>query len=324
MAGYNGAGIWDRSFNWTQDAANDIKILASRQDAEWANVVTGFNTAMTRDGQAVWTGSQNAGGKGITNLASGGTTSTNAANIGDIQLISGQWQTESNTVLFSNATFFAVIGADHTTTYTRGRRLRITHNTGATISYATVVGSSLISGNTSVQVAVDGTVPLVSTLLSVQYSFLLPDQVATPFGSCVAVTSSGALAALTSTGAYGIGSVQYPSTVLVDIFSEYSGVFFTAKYAGFYLVALNASMTKSGATITQEPFLQIQNSGIGSFGGVQGSMMATPGDGNMYGSITCVVYLGVAQTVTGVIQAPTFTGGPVRSWVANITILRVR
>src|ERR1035438_5698231 len=82
MSGYNGAGAWTRSFLWATDDSSGVKILASRQDTEWANVISGFNTAFCRDGQALATGNFNMAGFGITNYFSDG-QKTSVASIQD-------------------------------------------------------------------------------------------------------------------------------------------------------------------------------------------------------------------------------------------------
>lgn len=51
MSGYNGSGTYVRGYNWVNDAAAAIPITASRVDADMADVVSGFNLAVTRDGQ---------------------------------------------------------------------------------------------------------------------------------------------------------------------------------------------------------------------------------------------------------------------------------
>lgn len=49
--GWNGSGDFQRAHNFSADASAGIKILASRQDAEWANYETGLENCVTRDGQ---------------------------------------------------------------------------------------------------------------------------------------------------------------------------------------------------------------------------------------------------------------------------------
>lgn len=51
MAGYNGTGQFSFTYSWANDAANGVPITASRMDQEFADATSGFNLAMTRDGQ---------------------------------------------------------------------------------------------------------------------------------------------------------------------------------------------------------------------------------------------------------------------------------
>lgn len=49
---YNGTGGWNRLYNWTNDAANGIKIRADRMDAETNDMANnGLGAVLTRDGQ---------------------------------------------------------------------------------------------------------------------------------------------------------------------------------------------------------------------------------------------------------------------------------
>ena len=48
---WNGSGDFQRVHNFSADASAGIKILASRQDAEWANFEAGLENCITRDGQ---------------------------------------------------------------------------------------------------------------------------------------------------------------------------------------------------------------------------------------------------------------------------------
>lgn len=103
MPAYNGSGTWSRSYNWTDDYNNAIDIDPTRQDAEWANVKSGFDTAFCRDGQATATGNFNLGGFRITNLAAA-TALTDAARLSQIQsgaILYGGAATGTDTITFS-------------------------------------------------------------------------------------------------------------------------------------------------------------------------------------------------------------------------------
>ena len=84
MAGYDGSGVWTRSYSWTQDAANGIKISSGRMDTDWANITAGFNNCLTRDGQgkpssAIDWNNQNL--TGVNNLTVNGTFTLSAGTL---------------------------------------------------------------------------------------------------------------------------------------------------------------------------------------------------------------------------------------------------
>lgn len=55
MGAFNGSGVFVRSYNWTQDAANSIDITASRMDTEDTGFASGLSLCVTRDGQGAMT-----------------------------------------------------------------------------------------------------------------------------------------------------------------------------------------------------------------------------------------------------------------------------
>lgn len=65
---FNGNGVFNRLYNWVQDAASGINIRADRMDAEMNGFATGLSTCLTRDGQAGMEADLKMGGFGITNL----------------------------------------------------------------------------------------------------------------------------------------------------------------------------------------------------------------------------------------------------------------
>src|SRR6185312_7237645 len=68
---YNGSGVWTRLYNWTNDAANGIKIRADRMDSEMNDMTAnGLSAVLTRDGQ----------GQPTANLPMAGFKHTGAAN----------------------------------------------------------------------------------------------------------------------------------------------------------------------------------------------------------------------------------------------------
>jgi len=52
---FNGSGVFVRLYNWTNDAAANIKIRADRMDNETNGIATGLSTCITKDGQTTIT-----------------------------------------------------------------------------------------------------------------------------------------------------------------------------------------------------------------------------------------------------------------------------
>lgn len=52
---FNGSGVFNRIYNWQNDAAANIKIRADRMDAETDGIATGLSTCITKDGQTTIT-----------------------------------------------------------------------------------------------------------------------------------------------------------------------------------------------------------------------------------------------------------------------------
>lgn len=55
MGGFNGSGIYERFYNWANDAAAGIKIRADRMDTEMNGMATGLSTCIAKDGQTTIT-----------------------------------------------------------------------------------------------------------------------------------------------------------------------------------------------------------------------------------------------------------------------------
>lgn len=76
MAGWNGNGVFSRTYNWTDDKTNGIKITSVRHDANDIDFVNGINNCLTKDGQSSPTANIAFGGRKITGY---GTTSAASA-----------------------------------------------------------------------------------------------------------------------------------------------------------------------------------------------------------------------------------------------------
>ena len=52
---FNGSGVFNRLYNWVNDATANIKIRADRMDAEFNGIATGLSNCVTKDGQTTVT-----------------------------------------------------------------------------------------------------------------------------------------------------------------------------------------------------------------------------------------------------------------------------
>lgn len=111
---YNGSGVFSVVYNFANDAANGIKILASRQDTQWNDVATnGLSNVICRDGQSTTTAAiPFAAGINITggNFTFGGTAFVSTAGSGT-QIQTGAAASQSVAALATSSTFVLPPGA---------------------------------------------------------------------------------------------------------------------------------------------------------------------------------------------------------------------
>src|SRR5215471_14220958 len=98
MAGFDGAGNYVLRYNFVTDAANGIKILASRQDQMWSDMAGGFGNCLTRDGQGKPSGNLDWNAKQINNMADG-TDIHDAATVGQVEVITARGGGGTNLVV---------------------------------------------------------------------------------------------------------------------------------------------------------------------------------------------------------------------------------
>lgn len=80
---WNGAGIFNRVYNWVTDKTNGIPITASRMDGEFDNFKTGLENCLTRDGQNSPSADISMASHKLTNLANG-SNAGDAVNFGQL------------------------------------------------------------------------------------------------------------------------------------------------------------------------------------------------------------------------------------------------
>jgi hypothetical protein len=81
---FNGAGTFARIYSWVSDKAANVKITASRMDAEMDGFATGLSTCITKDGQTTVTANLPMNSKKHTGVAAG-TARTDYADVGSVQ-----------------------------------------------------------------------------------------------------------------------------------------------------------------------------------------------------------------------------------------------
>lgn len=82
--GWSGTGTFNRSYNWTADAAASIRIRADRMDAEFANYKSGLENCLTRSGETIPTTDIPWGNFRLTNLADA-VSAQDATNVKSVQ-----------------------------------------------------------------------------------------------------------------------------------------------------------------------------------------------------------------------------------------------
>lgn len=240
---WNGSGLFTRLYNWTQDAAGGIKILASKHDAETNGIVAGLNNCLTLDGQNKPTANIDWNGKKITNLLAG-TAATDAATVG--QIVAGEWILETRSLTWLTGTTFKVMGADVTATYHPGRRIKST-NSGGTI-YSTVTASTF-STDTTVTVVNDSGA-LDSGFTALNYGVVARANSSQPYITSFATTHTN-----TNVPSNATTIVNQSIAASGDKMGEWTNgatARFTAKVAGDYWIDCTGTLLQSGANVTQD------------------------------------------------------------------------
>lgn len=168
---FNGSGTFNRLYSWVTDAANGVNIDATRMDNETNGIATALSNCVTRDGQSPFLANVPAGGFKITGLGTPSSTTDAATKAYVDGVAATEWVLEAHTVAFVSTTSFKVVGVNVASTYAVGRRVKIVHNTGGTTTYATITAVAFVT-DTTITVATDAGVVLVSTVTAVSYGLL--------------------------------------------------------------------------------------------------------------------------------------------------------
>lgn len=142
MAGWNGAGVFLKTYSWVADAANGIKILASRHDQNDIDFTNGINNCITKDGQNAATANLPMGTFKHTNVGNA-TARTQYLSMGQYQDQSGKYYTSTGT-----ANTYAVTASPAITAYSSGQsfcvNFHVTNTGTSTVNINTLGAKSLV------------------------------------------------------------------------------------------------------------------------------------------------------------------------------------
>jgi hypothetical protein len=257
---WNGAGQYVLPYDWTQDAANGLPISSTKMMAQENDIGTGMENCITRDNQTPPTANISWAGFKITSLANP-TNAFDAANkgyvdAGAVSATSGTFFPYAATLLWLSATSFRVVGADATAAALVGRRAKITHNTGATVSYGTIVAAVFTGGNTNITVVMDAGTALVSTVTALSLGLEPSVPSALPRSTrIVAVMATSPVLSTVSNTFVNSGAF----TVFQDSLGEFTAATgaFTAKDQGataLYKATLNCFISRNGGAVVNAAY----------------------------------------------------------------------
>lgn len=145
MGGWNGSGVFSKTYSWIADAANGIKILASRHDQNDNDFTSGINNCLTKDGQNAATSDLPMGGNKHTNV-SVATARNQYLTMGQFQDNGGKSYTATG-----GANSYVLTPTPAISAYATGQSFRVAFgsaNTGSsTINISSVGTANLVKGN---------------------------------------------------------------------------------------------------------------------------------------------------------------------------------
>lgn len=263
MAGWDGNGNFVMPYSMVQQAGGGVKILSTVQDTQWNAVAAGLMNCMTLDSQTKPKADVDIATHKLINV-SAPAAATDAANKSYVDtavagVTASEWQAETLGVAWVSTTSFSVAGVDKTAIYHAGRRVKITHNGGVTVSYGTVVSSAFVT-NTTVVVAMDGGTILTTPVTAVSYgllsyinpSYLDPRSHVSAYVNPSAFISGGG------------GAVPFTNTNF-DVLGELSASVFTPRYPGYYRITASLSLGASVNVVNATISLIIQTGHAGAF-----------------------------------------------------------
>lgn len=296
--GFNGSGLYNRYYNWTNDANAGIDITATRFDTEDNGFASGLSQCITKDGQQVVTGNIPFSGFKLLNIGDA-TLPKDAVNSETIQggnLIYGGTSSGTNTITAGTTPSFS--------SYTIGQVIRIlagSNNTGAVTFNINGIGA--VAGDRQ---SVGGLVAAVSgDIVAGQFYDLFYDGTQIQFkGSTLDASIASTYAPLASPTFTGTPSLPTGTTAITQGANDSSTKLATTAFVKT-VPTIQKFLSGTGTYTTPSGVVYIEVRMIGGGGGGAGGGTTQPA-GSTGGNTTFGTSLLVANGGGG---APGASGG---------------
>jgi len=329
---YNGAGVFNRVYNWVTDKNNSIPITASRVDTEDTGFATGLSNAICKDGQTTITA--NLPMSGFIHTGVGNASATNHyAVVSQIQNSSFNWIAGGGTADAITATYSPAV-----TSLVDGMELDFR----ATAANATTTPTFSPNGITAHTITLNGGVALVANnipaaLFEGKLRYNLANTRWELMNPKTQKLDSGILAGTTnvSGGQLGFPAVQVPSADANTLDDYEEGTFVVAMVAGTSgTITINNSFktlsyTKIGRMVVVTGYVAVTSvaSPVGSFSitglpftcgntATQRAAVTVNPNGLTGGATTCIV--GRVLENTTQIDLFLWTAGSVSNMAATV------
>lgn len=241
---FNGSGVFQRVYNWVNDANNNIKIRADRMDTETDGIATGLSTCITKDGQTTVTANLPMAGFKHTGIGNSNARNQYAAT-GQIQDQSFVWCSTAG----GTANAQTLSPAPVITAYTAGQKfsfLPVATNTSGTV---TIANSGLATRNVKKGIGGAKVILAVGDLIisvpaevvddGTDYILLNPQT----YSHGADIASASTINLDTATGDY----VYVTGTTGITAITLSEGREFTTKFSGIVTLTNGASLICPGA-----------------------------------------------------------------------------
>ena len=269
---FNGSGVFVRLYNWTNDAAANIKIRADRMDNETNGIATGLSNCVTKDGQTTVTANLPMATFRHTGAGAGAArtdyTRLDQAQDGKLAWVDGGGTADAIT---ANYTIPITTLVDGQLCYVRATAANATATptfSPSALTARTIVkhgGAALVAGD----IAADGhEIILRYDLTNTRWELMNPKATSVPF---IAASSAGsaslAFAEDTDNGTNKL-TLTAPSSLAFDATC-------TLPFAGGVLVAADNIATLTNKTLSQPNIIGVTSGAAAAAGSVGEILSAT-------------------------------------------------